>query len=537
MNGNANNNFKGYHSEEEKQKFTFRVGILCAIVIVLQSVLPFIVMIPMFLTMSSIQSDTDRQPNLYKSVIWHGDIWYIEESWNNQETQSNALLKRISLSDKKNITLIAMIPAYRPWLLADTGKLWILSSTMAGYYDGDTLIINDTPTSLGEISQPFLLNRMPAVLEGTPAGINLVSYDGNDWKYKSRLNLGAGGDSIFLVNNFKVIAFSNRIILFHTLKSTLFYREGLPISKNQENDSWQIFGPVGNYFYPLWIGTDPAIFSMRHSKITDSENLVGFVLQGREWLSIFSINQPSLDQYAVFPIGKDEFIVVTESFMEGVQTIKVRNNEIIAKDQYGSQRIFPTPIMIILMSLLYCAIGLLPLILVFIYTPMMKKYRLDEYEFEGRKMKYASLNKRAFAYLIDGLISSAPILIGFGVMILSLFRVAQNEDSSNLFAVYLILIMFGSFLWLFIVYFIFSFLEGKYGQTPGKKILRIKVLGTNLQPCGFGRALLRNLLSMVDSFYNYIVGIVCVALNEHWQRIGDMAAKTIVVETEKTPKI
>jgi uncharacterized RDD family membrane protein YckC len=46
-------------------------------------------------------------------------------------------------------------------------------------------------------------------------------------------------------------------------------------------------------------------------------------------------------------------------------------------------------------------------------------------------------------------------------------------------------------------------------------------------------ALVRNLLMFVDGFFNFMVGILVVALNEHWQRVGDMAARTVVVDTRE----
>jgi uncharacterized RDD family membrane protein YckC len=46
-------------------------------------------------------------------------------------------------------------------------------------------------------------------------------------------------------------------------------------------------------------------------------------------------------------------------------------------------------------------------------------------------------------------------------------------------------------------------------------------------------ALVRNLLMFVDGFFNFMVGILVGALNEHWQRVGDMAARTVVVDTKE----
>jgi uncharacterized RDD family membrane protein YckC len=88
-------------------------------------------------------------------------------------------------------------------------------------------------------------------------------------------------------------------------------------------------------------------------------------------------------------------------------------------------------------------------------------------------------------------------------------------------------------LWALLVLLVFSYLEGRYGKTPGKWLLGIRVLGTDLRPCGFGRAFVRNLLTLADGFFSFMVGALLVALTENWQRLGDLAARTIVVVDEK----
>lgn len=65
---------------------------------------------------------------------------------------------------------------------------------------------------------------------------------------------------------------------------------------------------------------------------------------------------------------------------------------------------------------------------------------------------------------------------------------------------------------------------------------RIRVLGTDLQPCGMSRAVVRNLLKVIDGFFNFMVGIMVVALSENWQRVGDMAARTVVVDARASSK-
>ncbi len=93
--------------------------------------------------------------------------------------------------------------------------------------------------------------------------------------------------------------------------------------------------------------------------------------------------------------------------------------------------------------------------------------------------------------------------------------------------------MLGELIWGLVCLLVFSLLEGKWGATPGKWAVRIRVLGTDLRPCGFGRALVRNLLKFIDGFFNFMVGILLAALSENWQRVGDMAARTVVVRVRK----
>ena len=69
------------------------------------------------------------------------------------------------------------------------------------------------------------------------------------------------------------------------------------------------------------------------------------------------------------------------------------------------------------------------------------------------------------------------------------------------------------------------------GQTVGKRVLKLRVMDANglkLQP---SQIVLRNLLRAVDSLpLFYMVGGIVSLINRHSQRLGDMAAGTIVVK-------
>ena len=108
------------------------------------------------------------------------------------------------------------------------------------------------------------------------------------------------------------------------------------------------------------------------------------------------------------------------------------------------------------------------------------------------------------------------------------------ENSGVMFPLKMFAMFIGAFLWALVVLLAYSYLEGRFGKTPGKWLVGIRVVGTDLRPCGFGRAVLRNLLTFADGFFSFLVGALLVALTENWQRIGDMAARTIVVADPKT---
>ena len=79
-----------------------------------------------------------------------------------------------------------------------------------------------------------------------------------------------------------------------------------------------------------------------------------------------------------------------------------------------------------------------------------------------------------------------------------------------------------------ILYFIV--MEALKGQTVGKMVLGIKVVKKDGTPISWGESVIRNLLRIVDGLFFYLVGIICIAVTPNKQRVGDMAASTLVVK-------
>ena len=73
-------------------------------------------------------------------------------------------------------------------------------------------------------------------------------------------------------------------------------------------------------------------------------------------------------------------------------------------------------------------------------------------------------------------------------------------------------------------------MEGYLGQTVGKMLLGIKVVREDTgEVPGIRAAAIRSVLRIVDGILSYLVAFVTVLISRKNQRLGDMAAHTLVV--------
>jgi uncharacterized RDD family membrane protein YckC len=69
-----------------------------------------------------------------------------------------------------------------------------------------------------------------------------------------------------------------------------------------------------------------------------------------------------------------------------------------------------------------------------------------------------------------------------------------------------------------------------HGQTPGKRLIGLRVLSVTGRPVHIEEAILRNLLRVVDQLPGvYAIGIITILVSARNQRLGDLAAGTVVV--------
>jgi uncharacterized RDD family membrane protein YckC len=95
-------------------------------------------------------------------------------------------------------------------------------------------------------------------------------------------------------------------------------------------------------------------------------------------------------------------------------------------------------------------------------------------------------------------------------------------------------------LFMFSVYWgYFAFFEILWkGQTPGKRLAKIRVIKESGRPINAYEAIARNLLRAIDGLPGmYGVGIVCMMLNSQNRRLGDYVAGTVVVHDKRTEEV
>ena len=85
-------------------------------------------------------------------------------------------------------------------------------------------------------------------------------------------------------------------------------------------------------------------------------------------------------------------------------------------------------------------------------------------------------------------------------------------------------------LMLFITFFLWPISEGIWGQTLGKRIFGIKVFKEDYSEMNVSSGFIRFFLGYIDCIF--LIGIIVAYTSSKNQRIGDAAAKTIVLNTK-----
>ena len=147
--------------------------------------------------------------------------------------------------------------------------------------------------------------------------------------------------------------------------------------------------------------------------------------------------------------------------------------------------------------------------------------------------------RRAVAFLIDALIFSPVALVILAPSLTALAE-AQSFDEPERIPFVQQMTTDDFLRWLAATSLFAAYaavFEALIGATPGKRILRCRVVTEHGQPCRLLAILLRNLMRLVEMFpaFDLMPAIVLILVTRNRQRLGDLVARTVVVQQLAPP--
>lgn len=137
------------------------------------------------------------------------------------------------------------------------------------------------------------------------------------------------------------------------------------------------------------------------------------------------------------------------------------------------------------------------------------------------RLRMAGPLPRAGAYLIDLIIRGVVMSVISFIMLYGNVVIGEYVVSG--------LLMLAWFLmdWLYPV----IFETGKRGATPGKRVAGLRVVQASGSPITMGQAIIRNFLRFIDGMpmFTYVIGLTSCLATKRFQRLGDLAAGTVVI--------
>jgi uncharacterized RDD family membrane protein YckC len=161
-----------------------------------------------------------------------------------------------------------------------------------------------------------------------------------------------------------------------------------------------------------------------------------------------------------------------------------------------------------------------------------RKTELELPEEIDLQVELANVGSRTLAILVDISLGGLILFIVYALTMLLAHDMADDwltRTSSNVLKTLLMLLIFG-FQW---VYFnMFEWLWN--GQTPGKRLLNLRVIKVDGSPVSGIDVLLRNLSRPIDTLGPMgLIGLVMIFVSRKAQRLGDVMARTFVIHETK----
>ena len=519
------------------------------------------------------------------AALWKGRIWFevLRVGPNNLSNMANLTSFDPEKGDLKESKLRVPFPA--SGILPQDDRLWVISPNSLTRIEGEDSVEFKPKRLLGRTSEPFLYEEQIAVIDlaAVPLPMLLVFSEG-EWNEVGRVNIpftyassnvngklalipvtSSGSTVGTSMMDMKVVSDKGQQHLFISDGATIAYHQGLelaPVSAlAPENikspvdmsnlSEWSavcstspIMGRAGKTGWKAGIVNGEPVVVTTASAVTNpfqNTSLISYRRRDGEWTKIAEQSTPALMNLMAVSDGQSMY-VAGQSFAQTLRLHQITDTEIrrtgtvlkapVAAFQEPLQRWARLYQWVYWPSLLVLALCL---------SRLMSAYLSSQYQFGLTTVELASFTRRGIARLIDVFVFWTPnylLTVAFGMG--SQEQAAENMDKffdagsggfMNRF-IWLILSMVLSGL-LFLL--INSLFQGWWGITLGKWICGIRTVRSTLRPCGFFRALFRELLILADTLFGMTLLPVtfAIAFSNQRQRIGDIFADTIVIRKQK----
>lgn len=505
------------------------------------------------------------------SVVWNNEVWASACSgsgivYSPIVSRPSSRLVTIDMeSGQRHDTDLKFSPAPIGMIVFDD-QLWFVGEGAVYQLVDNNLVQRNPRRHLNHPSKPFLYEGKIAVVDKNANDVySLLTYDDGEWTMIGLIEVPAfSAASPWQRSELRVLPVGDTYYLFFFDASSLRFREGFgalidpsnaPVSALEvENDrttrelakignaqpnpyrnsrnlnnannlnksGWQNTS-IGISWNQTWdvgdVGGTPTVFSV----IGGSPKIQKHIYRKGTWVPVST----------TIPVSS-----ATISYVTGSSSLLIHEDlRLISSDTSMKSNLTPEVILlsekirfVISMLALSVRYSLLAALLGTGTWWLMRKYRSPDYLYGKRHAVHASVLRRGIARGIDTMITAYPPLFWFAHAMQSEsenpWRFTPNPDI-NLFLISL----FSIFATWIAGIVVLSVMQGFWGVTPGKWLCGIRTFRTTLRPCGPLRGFAREMLIYIDGLFLaiWLPGVVSIAFTKNWQRLGDLAADTIVV--------
>ena len=507
-----------------KSDYILRVIFAVFALVVAQFVIPTIAMVVMMPIWFDSMFNRDIE-QLQAAAAFDGDLFLVKGAQNllSSDGAWSYSLHRLDLADPvAEPVKVAELEMAQPELLVSQQRLWLYSKGTLSTVEGGAVRSISPNTWVEEATPPFSFEGSPAIVELTSEGQSLKVFRGGVWQEQARqlvpLEVPTRPDV--------VLSAADGLHSFIHSNDGVMHLRGLP-GFTPDEEHWDVAAETQGFWAGGTSNGEPVVFftEPRGSKAT----LRASRLVNGAWAPFFESERSMVNDVFVAPKDDGGFTVVLEGFPGTLEIVNVSSaGELLSErrvgegfNPFGGVAFVPLTVGINVAS----ALVLIPFVLYL--SAIGRRFKKKLHISGDRSAPYATLNRRALAKVIDGAIIWGPTMVGALLLLRGYSDFERMLDPS--YMAVMMGSMFGGYAWAFLSFIAFSISEGLWGRTPGKKIARIRVVGVDFERCGVGRAVLRNIILYGDAMMMGAVGGMCVALTEKWQRLGDLATKTVVL--------